>query len=154
MASLKSSLSANLIRILDEKGLSQSELARGVKISVKTVNGLINKKAGISGLMITKLASFLKVDETELVQDQKVIEKIDALSAVQVAREIAVEAVKQAQKQWFENESAAAASPTARGIVDALSALDEAQLGDVQGFIERSFLDSKPELTGRSKKSS
>jgi transcriptional regulator with XRE-family HTH domain len=62
-------VAANLARILHEKEISQTELARRVGVSFQTINGYAKGRAGISGDMIAKLAVALEVEETALTTD-------------------------------------------------------------------------------------
>lgn len=71
MPGIKRVLGKNLARILREKGISQTELARLLHVSFQTVNGYIHGRAGLSSQMITKIAKVLEIEETDLVQEKK-----------------------------------------------------------------------------------
>ena len=77
MPSIKETLASNLKRLLFEKGMSQKELAEQLHVTVQTVSGLINAKAGVSGKILTKLANILEVEETDLVAIQTCTEKVE-----------------------------------------------------------------------------
>lgn len=67
MATLKRLVATNILRLLGEKGLSQADLAKSLKVTFQTVNGIVNERAGISGKMITQLAAFFEVEESDIV---------------------------------------------------------------------------------------
>lgn len=71
MPTLKQALAKNLERILREKNLSQTEFAKKIGTTFKTVNTYVNAKAGISTEMIAKIADALEIEETELVAGPK-----------------------------------------------------------------------------------
>jgi transcriptional regulator with XRE-family HTH domain len=67
MPSLKETIAENLSRILNERKKSQSDLAKDIGVSVKSINQYCNGKAGITGEMISKMSGALGVEETDLV---------------------------------------------------------------------------------------
>lgn len=66
MPKLSMTLGRNIERILNEKGLSQTEFAKQLGVTFKTINTYISGKSGISLGMISKMAETLGVEETDL----------------------------------------------------------------------------------------
>jgi putative transcriptional regulator len=84
MPKLSAVLGKNIKRILDEKGLTQTDFADKMGVSFKTINTYINGKTGVSSGMLEKMASVLDVEETDLVTpsgDKAILEAFQAYAA-------------------------------------------------------------------------
>lgn len=67
MATLRELVAKNLARFLKEKGITQTELAKILKVSFQTVNSYMNGRSGISSDMLSKMALALNVEESDLI---------------------------------------------------------------------------------------
>lgn len=75
MPTLNEALANNLERILREKNLSQTDLAKMIKTSFQTVNNYMHARGGISSKTISTIAAALKVEETDLTSGPKLTTK-------------------------------------------------------------------------------
>lgn len=71
MATLAEALGVNLPPLLEEKRISQSELARRLDLSIQTVNAYCRGRAKVSPDTLARIAGELGVEETQLVADPK-----------------------------------------------------------------------------------
>lgn len=67
-------MGVNLARLLESKGVSQTQLAAELKVSFQTVNGYVNGRAGVSAAMIENIAKVLSVEETALTSDPALLQ--------------------------------------------------------------------------------
>ena len=78
MATLRELVAKNLDYYLEKKGLSQTELAKLLKVSFQTVNSYMNGRSGISSDMLAKMANVLGIEESDLIAiPQKPPEKVE-----------------------------------------------------------------------------
>lgn len=77
MATLRELVAINLGKQLQQKGISQTELAKLLKVSFQTVNSYMNGRSGISSDMLAKMANVLEIEETDLVAVHKSPEKVE-----------------------------------------------------------------------------
>lgn len=89
MATLRSAFAFNLRRLLDSRETSQSDLARTLKVSIQTINGLVKERAGVSEQMIQACAAHFGVEETDLVRPPIAAMRADLGELIEYMQQIA-----------------------------------------------------------------
>lgn len=148
MAKIKEVLAKNLERILEQKRISQVDLAKNLEVSFKTINGYVKGRTGVSTELIGKLAAALGVEETDLVKPPG-----PSLDEYKHFFDITAENDRLKKEITELKQQTQASDPVDREIVSILSTFDKSQreraLFYIQGIKDRS---SQQSILGKEKK--